>query len=57
MVKISGQLCDLCGTCIAVCPEDALVMTPVLQCDRKKCTRCGRCVGICPVGALSIDQE
>lgn len=50
------RLCTRCGTCIGVCPVDALSVDPenffpVL--DEKRCTRCGLCARTCPGGRLS----
>ncbi|MCK4813542.1 MAG: 4Fe-4S binding protein [Candidatus Marinimicrobia bacterium] len=45
--------CDQCGTCISVCPVDALMLTEnSLIVDHKLCTECLLCVNICPVAAL-----
>lgn len=53
-LEINMQECDKCGTCISVCPCNALVLTEHLDVDGKLCTRCGTCVTICPVGALKL---
>jgi NAD-dependent dihydropyrimidine dehydrogenase PreA subunit len=52
---IDEKTCDRCGTCISVCPCDALLLTDVLTVSTKECTGCGTCVAICPVQALSLD--
>ncbi|MBW6458754.1 MAG: 4Fe-4S binding protein [FCB group bacterium] len=50
---IQTNLCDQCGTCISVCPVDALMLTEhTLVIDHEKCTECMLCVHICPVAAL-----
>ncbi|MDZ7797119.1 MAG: 4Fe-4S binding protein [Candidatus Marinimicrobia bacterium] len=55
---IQNERCDLCGTCIAVCPEDALTLHEHgLIIDREKCTECLLCVNICPVAALENKNE
>jgi pyruvate formate lyase activating enzyme len=47
--------CIGCGTCAAVCPEDALRVTPAgLAIDRARCTVCGRCAAECPSTALEL---
>jgi ferredoxin len=53
---VDEAACDRCGTCIAVCPSDALVLTEKLSVDFSLCTRCGRCVALCPVGALALQN-
>ncbi len=55
MLVIDTGVCDRCGTCIAVCPRDALVLVHELTVDRQTCTCCGACVKICPFAALRID--
>lgn len=57
MLLLTGN-CDQCGSCIAVCPTDALMLTETdLQIDRDRCTLCGICVRICPLSALEIADE
>lgn len=55
-VKIDTGTCDRCGTCISVCPCDALLLTEKLMVDSNVCTGCGTCVDICPVKALMLEQ-
>jgi ferredoxin len=55
MIKISNQECDFCGTCVAVCPVDAIELKEsIILVDNKKCTLCNCCIDICPLG---IPQE
>jgi coenzyme F420 hydrogenase subunit beta len=48
------RLCTRCGTCVGVCPENALEVDadfyPTLLPDR--CTRCGLCKQTCPGGTV-----
>jgi ferredoxin len=53
-LEINRAICDECGTCISVCPVDALELTNDLKVDPALCIKCGNCIKICPVGALSI---
>ena len=53
-LQIDEKLCDRCGTCISVCPCDALLLTDALTVSTEVCTGCGTCVDICPVRALSL---
>jgi ferredoxin len=57
MVKIDGSRCDVCGTCIAVCPANALMIEFKLSADAAACVSCGRCVKVCPFGALELDVD
>lgn len=56
MLVINKEICDECGTCISVCPANALLLTDVLSVDASVCTSCGTCVRVCPFGALSIQK-
>ena len=50
---ISLAHCDQCGSCIAVCPSDALMLGEFkVIVDTKSCIDCGICVKICPIAAL-----
>lgn len=51
--------CDQCGTCIAVCPSDALMLGEFkVIVDNNSCTDCGICIKICPIAALEqIDED
>jgi ferredoxin len=51
-LEINKTVCDECGTCISVCPVDALELTIELRVDVTKCIVCKNCVKVCPVGAL-----
>jgi ferredoxin len=52
MTKVNTGKCDECGTCISVCPSDALVIDKRLEVSPEKCTSCGICIKVCPFGAL-----
>lgn len=55
------NLCQKCGRCIMVCPEQAvntdLNCVENLKIDRSKCTLCKKCVQGCPTGALRVIGE
>ena len=58
MIIIDKNRCDLCGTCVAVCPENVMTMNQnELQIDHDGCTRCSNCVWICPVEALELNLK
>jgi len=58
--------CDLCGTCVEACPQDAVQLVPndnggsdkngglALFIDRARCDVCGECTQVCYAGALEI---
>lgn len=51
----TGKRCIGCGTCIAACPQQALVLTGggVIT-DPIRCNVCGRCAEVCPTLAMEI---
>jgi ferredoxin len=53
--KVNNEACDRCGTCVGVCPANALLLlTASLIVDSVRCTGCGSCVNVCPFGALAL---
>jgi ferredoxin len=53
--NVNNDACDRCGTCIGVCPANALLLLAgSLKVDSGRCTACGTCVAVCPFGALSL---
>ncbi|MEN6291235.1 MAG: nitroreductase family protein [Methanobacterium sp.] len=55
IIKINGDLCSACGTCLKVCPYDILIQgadgKPQSQAE-ENCVSCGHCAAVCPEGAL-----
>jgi len=52
-MKINRELCDICGTCVAVCPADAITVTEfMVKIDNDKCNNCLNCVIVCPFKAI-----
>ncbi len=55
IIFIDSERCDCCGTCVAVCPADAIeLQTFTIRIDVDKCTTCGQCVDICPLGIPEV---
>ena len=51
--KISDD-CTACGSCIDVCPSEAISEgDPIYVIDPDKCTDCGDCAEVCPSEAIS----
>jgi coenzyme F420 hydrogenase subunit beta len=50
------DLCCRCGTCVGVCPQDALSLDkdffPIINLD--KCDECGLCAKTCPGGGVNF---
>lgn len=55
--NVTTNKCDECGTCISVCPENALHLTNNLIVDKHKCIGCSKCVKVCPVSALALQDK
>ena len=57
-IRLNRELCDFCGTCVAVCPHDAIELAEAdLTVIDEKCTECMNCVYICPIRALEGRNE
>ena len=53
MILIKENVCDFCGTCVAVCPPDAIELREAgIHIDEDACTDCRLCVYVCPIDAL-----
>ena len=54
-LQVKTDLCEVCGACVAVCPEGSLVLAErSVLVDQENCTGCGLCELICPVEAIMI---
>lgn len=56
-MKIDKSKCISCGTCVAICPVEAIYFDKDGKAviDQEKCIKCGACKASCPVNA--IDDE
>ncbi len=60
--QIDPASCTGCGSCVQVCPEDAIHLEhcegvlSLSQVDELRCTGCGSCVVACPVKAISLPE-
>ncbi len=53
MAYVIGDDCTMCGSCISVCPVEAIKEgDPKFVIDADTCTDCGACAGECPVEAI-----
>lgn len=60
---VKGGLCTGCGTCVGICPMDAIEMVIehkkgiyIPQLDEEKCNQCGLCFEVCPGHAVDFKQ-
>lgn len=54
------NLCQKCGQCVQVCPQNATSANPedrIISIDRTLCNSCGKCVEICPAKAREISGK
>jgi Fe-S-cluster-containing hydrogenase component 2 len=55
-IEINRYTCGSCGSCVAVCPEIALIMHELrITFYAERCTECDRCIITCPATALSAN--
>ena len=55
-MKINRELCDVCGTCAAVCPVDAIIISEfIVEIDNEKCINCLNCLKVCPIKAITAE--
>ena len=57
-LKFHSEKCDFCGSCVAVCKPDALILLESsMQIEQERCNGCGRCTIICPFLALTLEDS
>ena len=52
MAYVIDENCVACGTCAAVCPEDAIYEGDIFEIDPEACIGCGSCAESCPKDAV-----
>lgn len=53
MIRVDTQKCQVCGTCVSICPESALLLImDKLIYDPSRCKVCLICIDICPTHAI-----
>ena len=55
---ISGELCTGCGSCVDICPMDALTLDRTEKAVRNpdRCIGCGLCVSACSPSAIALGR-
>jgi pyruvate formate lyase activating enzyme len=54
----TASRCIGCGTCVSVCPAEALTLTADgVVTDQDKCTLCGKCAEVCPTKAFEMSGQ
>ena len=51
-----GKECVACGTCVPVCPKEAIQIRWGVSAhvDEEKCVGCGKCAKACPAAVISL---
>jgi len=53
MFHISSSKCTKCGSCVTVCPQQAITINDDLAVvNQELCIQCGICAEVCRVGAI-----
>ncbi|NHK31270.1 MAG: CoB--CoM heterodisulfide reductase iron-sulfur subunit A family protein [Asgard group archaeon] len=56
--QVNEEICVGCGSCIEVCPFDAIEMKGVIKrlavVNPTVCKKCGTCMIVCPTGAIQL---
>jgi len=53
MAYVITDKCTACGTCVDVCPAEAIEEgDPIYKIDPDKCVDCGQCADACPADAI-----
>ena len=54
--SVVGKHCVACGSCLKVCPKDAIEIWKgvIAQVDLNKCVGCGLCAKECPAGTIEM---
>lgn len=54
--QVSKNDCVACGTCVSVCPIEAIkiVSGVFAEVDQTKCIGCSKCVKECPASVIEI---
>ena len=56
-MKIDTKKCDICGTCVSVCPKDAISIEEFhVKIDPEICISCMLCAQVCPLRAILEDE-
>ncbi len=52
MAYVITDSCVACGTCLPVCPVEAISEGDIYHIDPDTCIECGSCAEVCPSGAI-----
>lgn len=52
MAYVITDRCIACGTCLSVCPVEAISEGDIYKIDPDTCISCGSCASVCPNDAI-----
>ena len=57
--KVIEKLCVACGTCLDVCPVNAINVLKGMfaRVDEDKCVGCGKCEKVCPASIIDMIEK
>jgi NAD-dependent dihydropyrimidine dehydrogenase PreA subunit len=55
-IIVDKDKCTGCGTCVDVCPVNAISVNDVATINEEECVECGSCIDECPNEALSMSE-
>ncbi len=57
--KVVENLCVACGTCVDVCPVNAINILKGMfaRVDDNKCVGCGKCERVCPASVIDMIEK
>jgi len=57
-VQVESDRCEGCGSCVDVCPENALeIINGKVVINEDRCAECGACTEVCPNEALGLRRR
>jgi electron transfer flavoprotein alpha subunit/NAD-dependent dihydropyrimidine dehydrogenase PreA subunit len=56
-IKIDGDLCTACESCVNACPYGSIKIIENTAVMTGECNLCGSCVDVCPVEAITLKRE
>ena len=55
--QIDENVCIKCGSCVSVCPHNAILSLAAPQIKKERCLGCGQCLSVCPVNAITTHSQ
>lgn len=57
-IAVVSNECVACGTCVKVCPKNAIEITKGIKAEIKQdCVGCGKCTLVCPCCVITLVER